>query len=79
MQTEISDFVTRFAAAWSSRSGEAFQELWHPEGLRHSPLYGRPVRGNEFKALTDLIVSSAPDQVWQLLDWTSRPTARGGR
>jgi hypothetical protein len=77
MQTEISDFVTRFAAAWSRRSGEAFLELWHPDGLLHSPLYGRAIRGNEFKALTELIVSTAPDQVWQLLDWTWRPTARG--
>jgi uncharacterized protein (DUF2126 family) len=35
---EIQDFVTRFAAAWAARDGNAFVELWHPEGLLHTPL-----------------------------------------
>ena len=29
---EIQDFVTRFAAAWAARDGNAFLDLWHPEG-----------------------------------------------
>ena len=29
---EIQDFVTRFAAAWAARDGNAFLELWHPDG-----------------------------------------------
>lgn len=74
---EIADFVTRFAAAWSTRDGRRFLDLWHEDGLLHSPLYDRPIRGAEFGALTDLIVKFAPDQVWQLLDWTWRPTACG--
>jgi hypothetical protein len=74
---EISDFVIRFSAAWSERSGAAFLDLWEPDGLLHSPLYDRPIRGDEFGALTELIVKFAPDQVWQLLEWTSRPTRDG--
>lgn len=74
---DISDFVLRFAAAWSTRSGQAFLDMWEPDGLLHSPLYDRPIRGAEFGALTDLIVKFAPDQVWQLLGWTSRPTPDG--
>ena len=74
---EISDFVIRFSAAWSTRNGQAFLDMWEPDGLLHSPLYDRPVRGAEFGALTDLIVKFAPDQVWQLLGWTSRPTSDG--
>ncbi|MEA2810390.1 MAG: hypothetical protein QOJ17_4531, partial [Rhodospirillaceae bacterium] len=27
--TEIQDFVTRFAAAWAARDGEASLALWH--------------------------------------------------
>ena len=41
--TEIQDFVTRFAAAWAARDGNAFVELWHPEGLLHTPLVNRAV------------------------------------
>jgi ketosteroid isomerase-like protein len=77
MQTEIADFVTRFAAAWRSRDGGAFLDMWHPDGLLFAPLYGRPIKGSEFGALTELIVKFAPDQVWQLLDWTWRPTPNG--
>jgi ketosteroid isomerase-like protein len=69
---EITDFVTRFAAAWASRDGEAFLALWHPEGVLHSPLYDRPVLGKELGRLTGLVKERAPDSVWQLLDWTAR-------
>lgn len=77
MESEISDFVTQFARAWATRNGRAFLDLWHPDGTLHSPLYDRPIKGSEFEALTELIVQYAPDQVWQLLDWTWRPTRNG--
>src|SRR5882757_2871066 len=69
---DIQDFVTRFAAAWAARDGEAFAALWHPDGVLHSPLYDRPVAGKELGRLTELVRESAPDHVWQLLDWTAR-------
>jgi ketosteroid isomerase-like protein len=69
---EIQDFVTRFAAAWASRDGEAFLALWHPEGVLQSPLYDRPVTGKELGRLTEIVKERAPDSVWQLLDWTAR-------
>jgi ketosteroid isomerase-like protein len=69
---EISDFVTQFAAAWAARDGEALLALWHPEGLLHTPLVGRPVKGSELARLMEVQKEAAPDFVWQLLDWTSR-------
>jgi ketosteroid isomerase-like protein len=69
---ETQDFVTRFAAAWAARDGEAFLALWHPEGRLHSPLYDRPVAGRELGRLTEIVKERAPDSVWQLLDWTTR-------
>jgi ketosteroid isomerase-like protein len=69
---DIQDFITRFAAAWAARDGDAFLTLWHPDGVLHSPLYDRPVAGNELGRLTELVKQRAPDSVWQLLDWTSR-------
>jgi len=69
---EIQDFITRFAAAWACRDGEAFLALWHPDGVLHSPLYDRPVLGKELGRLTGLVKERAPDSVWQLLDWTAR-------
>ena len=75
--SDITDFVARFAAAWSTRDGRRFLDLWHEDGLLHSPLYDRAISGREFQELTDMIVKFAPDQVWQLLDWTWRPTPRG--
>ena len=69
---DIQDFVTRFAAAWAARDGEAFLALWHPDGVLHSPLYDRPVLGKELGRLTELVKERAPDSVWQLLDWTAR-------
>jgi ketosteroid isomerase-like protein len=69
---ELSDFVTRFAAAWAARDGEAFLALWHPEGLLHTPLVNRAVAGAELPRLLDAQKEAAPDFVWQLLDWTSR-------
>ena len=50
---DIQDFVTRFAAAWAARDGEAFLALWHPDGVLHSPLYDRPVAGKELGRLTE--------------------------
>ncbi len=69
---DVQEFVTRFAAAWASRDGEAFLALWHPDGVLQSPLYDRPVMGKEFGRLTDFVREAAPDLVWQLLDWTAR-------
>lgn len=69
---DVQELVTRFAAAWASRDGEAFLALWHPDGLLQSPLYDRPVSGKEFGRLTELVRVAVPDLVWQLLDWTSR-------
>src|SRR5580693_2882617 len=69
---DIQDFVTRFAAAWAARDGEAFLALWHPEGLLHTPLVDRTVSGNELARLMEVQKEAAPDFVWQLLDWTSR-------
>ena len=70
--TEIQAFVTRFAAAWAARDGNAFLDLWHAEGLLHTPMVGRPVRGGELDRLLEVQTAAAPDFIWQLLDWTSR-------
>ena len=69
---DTQDFITRFAAAWAARDGQAFLALWHPDGVLHSPLYDRPVAGKELGRLTELVRETAPDSVWQLLDWTAR-------
>jgi len=47
-------FVTRFAAAWAARDGDAFLALWHPEGLLHTPMVGRTVNGNELARLMEV-------------------------
>jgi ketosteroid isomerase-like protein len=70
--SDVQAFVTRFAAAWAASDGAAFLALWHPDGQLHSPLYERPVAGKELGGLTELIRETAPDHVWQLLDWASR-------
>jgi ketosteroid isomerase-like protein len=69
---ELQDFVTRFAAAWAARDGNAFLDLWHPEGTLNTPLVGRTVKGSELNRLMEVQKAAAPDFVWQLLDWTSR-------
>ena len=69
---EVSDFVARFAAAWAVRDGQAFLDLWHPEGLLNTPMVGRTVKGNELDRLLAVQTAAAPDFVWQLLDWASR-------
>lgn len=69
---DVQEFVTKFAAAWAVRDGEAFLALWHPDGVLHSPHYDRPVTGKEFGRFTDFVAEIAPDLVWQLLDWTWR-------
>ena len=69
---EVQEFVTRFAAAWAARDGNAFMELWHPEGLLDTPLVNRRVKGSELGRLMEVQTAAAPDFVWQLLDWTSR-------
>jgi ketosteroid isomerase-like protein len=69
---EVQDFVTRFAAAWAARDGNAFLELWHPDGMLHTPLLNRPIAGSELPRLLEVQTAAAPDFVWQLLDWTSR-------
>jgi ketosteroid isomerase-like protein len=69
---EVQDFVTHFAAAWAVRDGNAFLELWHPDGMLHTPLLNRPIAGSELPRLLEVQTAAAPDFVWQLLDWTSR-------
>jgi ketosteroid isomerase-like protein len=69
---DVQEFVTRFAAAWAARDGNAFLELWHPEGLLDTPLVNRRVKGSELGRLMEVQTTAAPDFVWQLLDWTSR-------
>ncbi|HLZ02551.1 MAG TPA: nuclear transport factor 2 family protein [Bradyrhizobium sp.] len=73
MTTEdVQDFVTRLAAAFAALDGNAFLELWHPDGTLRTPLVDRPIKGSELAKLLDVQIASAPDFVWQLLDWTSR-------
>src|SRR6266513_535985 len=69
---EIQDFVTRFAAAWAARDGNAFLDLWHPEGWLNTPVVNRTIKGSELGRLMQVQTAAAPDFVWQLLDWTSR-------
>jgi ketosteroid isomerase-like protein len=69
---EVQDFVTRFAAAWAARDGNAFLAQWYPDGTLYTPLVGRPVKGSELPNLLEVQKAAAPDFVWQLLDWTSR-------
>lgn len=68
---ETQDFVTKFAAAWAARDGEAFLALWHPDGVLHYPLVDRLIAGKELGRLNGVQKESAPDLVWQLLDWTT--------
>jgi ketosteroid isomerase-like protein len=70
--TDVQDFVTRFAAAWAAREGDAFLALWHADGLLHYPLTNRVLMGSELGRLNDIQKHQAPDLVWQLLDWGSR-------
>jgi ketosteroid isomerase-like protein len=65
---EVQDFGTRFAAAWAARDGNAFLDLWHGDGTLTTPLVDRPIKAR----LMEVQTASAPDFVWQLLDWTSR-------
>ncbi|HWY24560.1 MAG TPA: nuclear transport factor 2 family protein [Nevskia sp.] len=69
---EVQDFVTRFAAAWAARDSQAFLDLWHPDGLLHTPLLERPLPGRELARLNEVQKEAAPDLVWQLLDWSAR-------
>jgi len=71
-ETETQDFVTRFAVAWAARDGNAFLSLWHLDGVLFHPLTDRPLAGKEIAHLNDIQKESAPDLVWQLLDWTTR-------
>ena len=69
---ELQEFITRFAAAWAARDGNAFLDLWHPEGSLNTPLVSRTIKGCELHQLMEVQKAAAPDFVWQLLDWTSR-------
>ena len=51
---EVQEFVTRFAAAWAARDGNAFLELWHPEGMLDTPLVNRKVKGSELARLMEV-------------------------
>jgi len=76
-ETEVVNFVSRFAAAWADRDGDAFVALWHPDGLLHAPLLASPLKGSELARLNEVQKRQAPDHVWQLLDWTWCPTPDG--
>ncbi len=76
-EAEVAQVVTRFAAAWAARDGEAFLALWHPDGLLHTPLLDAPLRGSELAHLNEVQKQQAPDHVWQLLDWTWRNITDG--
>jgi ketosteroid isomerase-like protein len=69
---DVQDFITRFAAAWAARDGDAFLALWHADGTLHYPMTNRVLNGSELGRLNDIQKQQAPDLVWQLLDWTSR-------
>ena len=69
---ELQEFVTQFAAAWAARDGNAFLDLWHPEGSLNTPLVNRTIKGSELGRLMEIQKAAAPDFAWQLLDWTSR-------
>jgi hypothetical protein len=69
---EVQEFVARFAAAWAARDGNAFLDLWHPEGLLNTPMVNRTIKGSELDRLMQVQIAAAPDFVWQLLDWSSR-------
>ncbi len=69
---DVQDFITRFAAAWAGRDGDAFCALWHADGSLLYPLTDRVLKGSELGCLNDIQKHQAPDLVWQLLDWTSR-------
>lgn len=71
-EAEVAEFVTRFAAAWAARDGEAFLKLWHPDGVLRTPFVGRSLAGAELAKLNDVQKEQAPDLVWQLLDWAWR-------
>jgi hypothetical protein len=72
VDTEILSFIRKFEAAWASRDGAAFLALWHPSGVLHYPLVDRPISGAELGLLNDVQKASAPDLLWQLMDWTAR-------
>ena len=58
---EVQEFVTRFAAAWAARDGNAFLDFWHPEGLLHTPMVNRTInliRSKLFK-LSPIVRSSS--------------------
>lgn len=71
-ENEVQDFVTRFTAIWARRDGEMQQALWHPDGVLHYPMVDRPIAGSELARLVQIQIESAPDFVWQLLDWAAR-------
>ena len=50
---ELQEFVTRFAAAWAARDGNAFLDLWHPEGSLNTPLVNRTIKGSELHQLME--------------------------
>lgn len=67
---EMQAFVDAFAAAWATRNGAAFLNLWHPDGVLRSPFVNRLVKGSELGMLNDLQKKSAPALVWKLISWS---------
>jgi len=73
---EAQDFLTRFAAAWAARDGEAFLALWHPEGVLRTPLADRPIAGHELGRLNDLLKGTGTR--YRLAAPGLEPARRGG-
>ena len=70
--SEIQNFVDRFAAAWAARDGDAFLALWHKEGKLYYPFADRVIAGSEIGKLNDLTKAQAPALTWRLVDWAAR-------
>ena len=71
-EDEANAFVRSFAAAWSTRDGEAMQALWQPDGRLFTPIVDRPVRPDELPKLVAAQTRMIPDLAWQLVDWAVR-------
>ena len=64
-------FVREFQAAWASRSPEAFQQLWHADGVLEHPTVSKPVPGRLVPALLQQWGAVLPDLEWTLVSWAA--------
>jgi len=71
-EVERQEFVTKFAAAWAAKDGDAFLALWQADGQLHYPFANRVIKGSEIGMLNDLTKTNAPRLTWKLIDWTAR-------